>query len=125
MMRTYKGDMSGTGSLYMPRSAFHRIQITRPPWNRPLLHEARLENYPPFFALIAATVCVSVFSSQTISLAGLGSEGLFLRSYANGMWNHTWLLAVEAHFYLLLPLMLALILYWNRASPTPCVQSSK
>ena len=75
--------------------------------------------YPPFFALIAATVAVQLLRGQPIPPASLASEVLFLQSYVPGLWNHTWSLAVEEHFYVLLPLTLALILRWNRGSPTP------
>jgi peptidoglycan/LPS O-acetylase OafA/YrhL len=75
--------------------------------------------YPPFYALMAVTVIVNILSGYTISGYGLARELLFLQSYAPAMWNHTWSLAVEEHFYLLLPLVLALILQLNRKSKTP------
>jgi peptidoglycan/LPS O-acetylase OafA/YrhL len=42
---------------------------------------------------------------------------LFLQNYAGGLWNHTWSLAVEEHFYLLLPPILAVILAARPTSP--------
>ncbi len=75
--------------------------------------------YPPFFALIAVTVAVGVFREESMPWAGLASEVFFLQSYWPGLWNHTWSLAVEEHFYVLLPLMLALILRCSRGSKTP------
>jgi len=47
------------------------------------------------------------------------SEMLFLQSYIKGLWLHTWSLAVEEHFYLLIPLVLAVLTKMNRTSPTP------
>ena len=47
------------------------------------------------------------------------SELVFVQSYVRGLWNHTWSLAVEEHFYLLLPLVLILVLRLNRGSATP------
>jgi peptidoglycan/LPS O-acetylase OafA/YrhL len=46
-------------------------------------------------------------------------EILFFQNYKHGIWRHTWTLAVEEHFYLLLPLfLLALIrLSKNRSDP--------
>jgi peptidoglycan/LPS O-acetylase OafA/YrhL len=75
--------------------------------------------YPPFFVLIAATIAMHLAARVPLPRAPLASELLFLQSYVAGMWNHTWSLAVEEHFYLLLPLALALVLRWNRGSPAP------
>jgi peptidoglycan/LPS O-acetylase OafA/YrhL len=75
--------------------------------------------YPPFFVLIAATVVVNQTVGWPIPRRSLAAELLFVQSYVEGLWHHTWSLAVEEHFYLLLPLVLALVLRWNRRSPTP------
>lgn len=75
--------------------------------------------YPPFFTLILATVALKVFRGRQIPSAALASEALFIQSYVPGLWNHTWSLAVEEHFYILLPVVLALILRWNRNAPLP------
>lgn len=75
--------------------------------------------YPPFFVLIAATVLMRLREGIPVPAGPLAAELLFLQSYLPGFWNHTWSLAVEEHFYLLLPLTLTLMLRWNRHSPTP------
>jgi peptidoglycan/LPS O-acetylase OafA/YrhL len=75
--------------------------------------------YPPFFVLITASVLMRLREGWPIPLESLAAELFFLQSYMPGLWNHTWSLAVEEHFYLLLPLTLALVLHWNRHSPTP------
>jgi peptidoglycan/LPS O-acetylase OafA/YrhL len=75
--------------------------------------------YPPFFVLIAASVLMTVREGLPVPRLSLASELFFLQSYLPGIWNHTWSLAVEEHFYLLLPFTLALMLRWNRDSPTP------
>ncbi|MCP5474268.1 MAG: acyltransferase [Lysobacterales bacterium] len=75
--------------------------------------------YPPFFALIAATLGLILLLGRPIPTIPLASEVFFLQSYVPGLWKHTWSLAVEEHFYILLPLTLALIIRWNRASSTP------
>jgi peptidoglycan/LPS O-acetylase OafA/YrhL len=36
----------------------------------------------------------------------LFTELVFIQSYQQGFWNHSWTLAVEEHFYVLLPLLL-------------------
>lgn len=75
--------------------------------------------YPPFIVLIAATVIIRLGQGWEVPSASLTSELFFLQSYLPGLWNHTWSLAVEEHFYLLLPLTLALMLRWNQHSPMP------
>jgi peptidoglycan/LPS O-acetylase OafA/YrhL len=68
--------------------------------------------YPPLFTLIAVTVVVRLATGAPIPPERLLAELFFLQSYLPGLWNHTWSLAVEEHFYLLLPLTLALCLRW-------------
>ena len=75
--------------------------------------------YPPFVTLIAATVIGTVISGVPVDRRPLVSELIFLQSYVPGLWDHTWSLAVEEHFYLFLPLVLILTLKWNKGSPTP------
>jgi peptidoglycan/LPS O-acetylase OafA/YrhL len=75
--------------------------------------------YPPFYFLIAVTVLARITLGQPITRRRLLSELLFLQSYVPGLWNHTWSLAVEEHFYLLLPLALTLVAIVNKRSPTP------
>ena len=75
--------------------------------------------YAPFIVLIGASVLMRWRDGRPVSLRSVGSELFFLQSYVPGLWNHTWSLAVEEHFYLLLPMTLALMLRWNKDSPKP------
>ena len=75
--------------------------------------------YPPFIVLIAASVIIWLGQGWQVPSVSLASELFFLQSYLPGLWSHTWSLAVEEHFYLLLPLTLALMLRWNQNSPMP------
>ncbi len=76
--------------------------------------------YPPFFVLIAATLISNLIcGTPAVEFRQLLSELLFLQSYLPGLWGHTWSLAVEEHFYLLLPLALVLMRRLKRNSPTP------
>lgn len=74
-----------------------------------------LKIYPPFFALILITVVRDVARGERISPRALAREMLFVQNYGDGgLWHHTWSLAVEEHFYILLPLMLVLALSIQR-----------
>ncbi len=75
--------------------------------------------YPPFLTLIAATVIGTLIAGGPVKWQSLVSELMFLQGYVPGLWDHTWSLAVEEHFYLLLPVVLILTLKFNRGSPTP------
>jgi peptidoglycan/LPS O-acetylase OafA/YrhL len=46
-------------------------------------------------------------------------EVVFLQNYGGGLWSHTWSLAVEEHFYILIPSILVLSLRLRRAPSTP------
>ncbi len=75
--------------------------------------------YPPFFVLTAVTIGVTLWRGQPLPPRAFLADLFFLQSYQPGFWGHSWSLAVEEHFYLLLPLLLLLILKLNRASATP------
>ncbi len=75
--------------------------------------------YPPFFVFIVTTVVVRLLCGWPVDELSLLSELFFLQSYIPGLWHHTWSLAVEEHFYLLLPFTFSILLRVNRNSPTP------
>ena len=63
--------------------------------------------YPAFWLLLATTLALApLIQFPVLTTPKILSESLFLQSYLEGAWNHTWSLAVEEHFYLLLPLLL-------------------
>jgi peptidoglycan/LPS O-acetylase OafA/YrhL len=80
-----------------------------------------LKIYPAFYLFLALTLpLAAVLGLPPVTTpAALLSEGCFLQSYLPGAWNHTWSLAVEEHFYLLLPLGLALLLWRAPGSADP------
>jgi peptidoglycan/LPS O-acetylase OafA/YrhL len=65
--------------------------------------------YPPFWLLISATIAVMAFRHHKLDLKAMVSELLFVQNYGPALWTHTWSLAVEEHFYLLLLLFLLLL----------------
>lgn len=62
--------------------------------------------YPPFWLLLAATPFIL---SEPPTIRQWTAELSFMQSYFEGIWGLTWSLAVEEHFYLLLPLLLSLL----------------
>src|ERR1043166_4604044 len=53
--------------------------------------------YPAFYLLIATTILGRTVFFQAPSGRHVLAEVFFLQSYATGLWNHTWSLAVEEH----------------------------
>lgn len=56
--------------------------------------------YPAFWALLAATLVLGGVNEA--SPRNVLGELLFLQNYLGRLWNHTWTLAIEEHFYFLL-----------------------
>jgi peptidoglycan/LPS O-acetylase OafA/YrhL len=65
-----------------------------------------LKIYPPFWLLLAATVAMWSAAGRTPPATQLAAELFYVQNYWPGLLPHTWSLAVEEHFYLLLPLVL-------------------
>lgn len=71
--------------------------------------------YPAFYALIFVTFLWQVAKHQDIRWRPYLPEVLFFQSYQpDRLWGHTWSLAVEEHFYILLPLLLLLMVWLQR-----------
>jgi len=65
-----------------------------------------LKIYPAFYFFLAGT---SLLWPVTLPHKFLLSEVFFLQSYLPHIWQHTWSLAVEEHFYFVLPLLLLVL----------------
>ena len=59
--------------------------------------------YPGFYAMILTTIMVAIGHDINFDRHRVWSEFFFVQNYFTPLWNHTWSLAVEEHFYLLLP----------------------
>jgi peptidoglycan/LPS O-acetylase OafA/YrhL len=62
--------------------------------------------YPSFYVFLVFTIIWRAATNQSLPLRGMLSETFFAQSYVRGLWDHTWSLAVEEHFYILLPFIL-------------------
>jgi peptidoglycan/LPS O-acetylase OafA/YrhL len=70
--------------------------------------------YPAFYFFLAATYLYSRFVVGHKIPDHLMVREIFLyQNYLPGDWNHTWSLAVEEHFYCILPLILLFMAKWG------------
>jgi peptidoglycan/LPS O-acetylase OafA/YrhL len=65
--------------------------------------------YPAFYVMLGATFVYDYFIAKDVIPNAYYSEIFFGQSYFQHVWPHTWSLAVEEHFYLLLPLLLIVL----------------
>jgi peptidoglycan/LPS O-acetylase OafA/YrhL len=61
-----------------------------------------LKIYPAFYCMILISAGIFLIKPGYVRWQGLLAEALFVQNYFGGLWNHTWSLAVEEHFYILL-----------------------
>jgi len=75
--------------------------------------------YPAFYVLMAVTAAHWLFFRGRIPVKKFLVSLFFLQDYLPHVWGHGWSLAVEEHFYWLLPLLLLAMIAWsgNRENP--------
>lgn len=81
-----------------------------------------LKIYPLFYLLIALYfIDVKLDPIKQINYDLIKPEALFYKNYVGGdaFWIHTWSIDIEEHFYLLLPLLLLVLIAFNRAKAVP------
>jgi peptidoglycan/LPS O-acetylase OafA/YrhL len=79
-----------------------------------------LKIYPAFYFFLLATLAAQLLLYKgSVPLRPYLYEMLFIQNYHFAIWQHTWSLAVEEHFYIALALLLlALVRFWP-ARPNP------
>jgi len=102
-----------SGLLFSEHQRYGAIQFKR------FLIRRGFKIYPPFYFLIAVTVVQGLAIGASIPLDRLAAEVFYLQNYLEPIWDHTWSLAVEEHFYLLLPLILVLMIRAAKDSTAP------
>ena len=83
-------------------------------WKRFLIRRG-LKIYPAFYVLLAVILLPLVLHHELPERRRIIGEVFFLQNYLGGLRDHTWSLAVEEHFYLLLT---ALVVWLSRRKPT-------
>jgi len=79
-----------------------------------------LKIWPALYTLIAVGLLVEL-PGLHVPLRRLLVELFFMQSYFRSIWGITWSLAVEEHFYLILPILLLVMLRFNRVRPFAAV----
>ena len=103
-----------SGLLFSEYKRRHSINFKR------FFFRRGLKIYPAFYAFLLLTGITGelVFHSHPTTGQYL-HEILFVMNYEQGVWDHTWSLAVEEHFYIFLPIFLFILarLSSNRENP--------
>jgi len=104
-----------SGLLFREQEKFAKLDLKR------FLIRRGFKIYPPFWLMIVFTCLFNWWNQQTLPVSAVFSEFLFVQNYLPGLWNHTWSLAVEEHFYLLLALGALVLTKRSTASPFKAV----
>jgi peptidoglycan/LPS O-acetylase OafA/YrhL len=78
-----------------------------------------LKLYPSFYLLLVLTLLYCFFYHAPFTGRELLGELTLTQNYLGAIWGHTWSLAVEEHFYILLPLILAFMMKRNAGAENP------
>lgn len=89
-----------SGLLFREHAKYGKVNIVR------FFVRRGFRIYPSFYVMIAVMFAVQYGHDVRISAVWkpLLAELTFFQNYFRGLWNHTWSLAIEEHFYLLLGL---------------------
>lgn len=75
--------------------------------------------YPAFYSFVVFIALVELYRHHFSPFRRYLHEIFFVQSYWPGIWVYTWSLAVEEHFYILLPLLLLLLLHFYPGRQDP------
>lgn len=93
-----------SGLLFKEYKLYGNIQ----PYN--FLVRRGLKIYPLFYFALIITIVIEIFLDAHVSKNQILSEAFFLQNYYKALWNHTWSLAVEEHFYFGLTLLVVVLI---------------
>lgn len=87
-------------------------------WQRFLIRRG-LKIYPAFYVLLAVVLLPLILHHELPAWRRILGEVFFLQNYLGGLRDHTWSLAVEEHFYLLLTALVVWLAWRNRGRSDP------
>lgn len=73
-----------------------------------------LKIYPAFYFMLSLTLVYGALRWRDFTGRSFFAEVFFVQNYFHGVWAHTWTLAMEEHFYLLLTVTLYLLAFNGR-----------
>ncbi len=102
-----------SGLLFSEHKRTGRVDIRR------FLLRRGFKIYPAFWVMLIATAVLvpATFRVPRITATRELGELFFLQNYVGEIWDHTWSLAVEEHFYLGLAALVALLVWKRRDKP--------
>lgn len=102
-----------SGLLFSSYSTYGKLDVKR------FLLRRALRIYPPFWLLLAFFVGYTIWQGQMVPWGCILREFLFITNYWPGVFDHTWSLGVEEHFYLALPFLLLALTHHKPRSNDP------
>lgn len=79
-----------------------------------------LKIYPAFYVFLILTGVAEYLVLHTHqAFSDYLHDALFIMNYKSGVWNHSWSLGVEEHFYIFLPFFLLTLIQFSRKRQDP------
>ena len=100
-----------SGLLFREHRQTGSLRVTR------FLIRRGFKIYPAFWVMLAVTIGLKLAGGKPIPGQALVGELLFLQNYLGGLWNHTWSLAVEEHFYFGIGIFFGVRAFLRRGDP--------
>lgn len=105
-----------SGLLFQEYKDTGKIEVRR------FLLRRGLKIWPSYYLLLIGVTCLYFYDKSAMSRGQLLSNLFIIQNYLPGHPNylilsHTWTLALEEHFYLLLPLLLVFLIITRKRSP--------
>jgi peptidoglycan/LPS O-acetylase OafA/YrhL len=103
-----------SGLLFSEYKKRHTIDFKR------FFFRRGLKIYPAFYAFLLLTgVTAELYLHAHSTISRYLHDIFFIMNYEHGVWDHTWTLGVEEHFYIFLPIFLFILARFSSNRPDP------